>query len=498
MRFWIAMTTLPLAAVVLSGCIKSPEKLGLACSGSTRADNVRFLVDETWVDEDGIRHTDQEIYDSVFEMIDEARQFVLLDFFLMNDFGYVPGPCMRPLSQELADRLVAKRKLNPEVEIIFITDPINTVYGSVASPHFQALEAAGVQLVWTDLDKMRDSNPIYSKPWRLLVKPFGVGPGKTFSNPMGAGRISIRSMLKLFNFKANHRKIVINEKSLLVTSANPHSASSAHWNVALRVDGAGVAMACESESAILGFSGAEEVGTDRRAVRSASQLRSVGALGEQALSDNVGVEHAEGRLGDPSLPNDANLELLTEIRIKEKVLALLEGASPGARIDLCMFYLSEKDVVKAFIEAGSRGCNIRVILDPAEEAFGREKNGVPNRQSAARLAKADIPLRWAETHGEQCHAKMLYVEHADQSATLLLGSCNYTRRNMNNFNAECDLAFTASVDEASMQRVREVFDRWWNNSGGRIYTTEYAAYEDPSRWRTFSAWWKETTGMGTF
>ena len=483
---------------MFSRCATNPKRLGLAYSGATRADKVRFLVDETWVDAAGTRHVDQEIYNSIFEMIDEAGQFVLLDLFFMNNFDYVPGPCMRPLSQDLADRLVAKRKSDPHVEIIFITDPVNTGYGSIESPLFQALETAGVQVVWTDLDKMRDSNPIYSKLWRVLAKPFGMGSGRTLKNPIGDGRISMRSMLKLFNLKANHRKIVITDNAVLVTSANPHSASSAHRNVALRVDGAGITMACESESAILGFSGAEEVRTDRRAVRSAAQLRSDGALGEQALSDNVGFEHAEGRLGDPSLHNDANLELLTEIRIKEKVLALLEGASPGARIDLCMFYLSEKEVIKAFIDAKVRGCNIRVILDPAKDAFGREKNGVPNRQSAARLVKAGIPMRWADTHGEQCHAKMLYVEHVDSSATLLLGSCNYTRRNMNNFNAECNVAFTAPALDVNMQRVREVFDRWWNNSGGRTYTTEYATYEDRSRWRTFSAWWKETTGMGTF
>ena len=119
------MTTLPRAKNVFSRCATDPERLGLAYSGATRADNVRFLVDETWVDASGTRHVDQEIYDSIFEMIDEARQFVLLDFFFVNDFDYEPGPCMRPLSQDLADRLVAKRKSDPQVQIIFITDPVN-------------------------------------------------------------------------------------------------------------------------------------------------------------------------------------------------------------------------------------------------------------------------------------------------------------------------------------------------------------------------------------
>ena len=479
---WYTMTIFALAAAGFSGCTAPPEKRGLAYSGSVRADHVQLLLDETWVDSEGTRHVDQEIYDSVYEMIDAAERFILIDMFLLNDFGYVPGPCMKPLSQELADRLVAKRTSHPGVEIIFITDPINTVYSSIESPQFNAMQEAGVQVIWTDLDSLRDSNPVYSKPWRLLVKPFGVGPGNTLKNPLGEGRISIRSLLKMINFKANHRKMIITDKSLLVTSANPHSASSAHWNAALRIEGAGMKMAWEAESAILKMSGAEavipqKVGLDRRASRDSDQR--------------------DGRLVDPSLPPD-NLELLTESRIKEKVLNLLQEAPEGARIDLSMFYLSEKEIIKAFIRASERGCNMRVILDPSKDAFGRIKSGVPNRQSAAKLVSAGISVRWAETHGEQCHAKMLYVEQGDDEAVLLLGSGNYTRRNMNDFNCEADLAFSAPVDEANLQRARKVFDRWWNNTAGRTYTVEYAVYEDNSRWRRFSAWWKETTGMGSF
>lgn len=466
MHLAATMTTVSLAAVFLSGCTTNPVKPGLVYSGETRADTIRFLVDETWVDTNEVRQVHQEIYDSVFEMIDEAEQFVLLDLFLVNSFGYVPGPCMRPLSDELADKLAAKKKSNPDVEIIFITDPVNNVYGSVESPQFRALEEAGVRVVWTDLNKMRDSNPVYSKPWRVLVKPFGVGPGRTLPNPMGEGRVSMRSLLKLINFKANHRKVVVTDKSLLLTSANPHSASSAHWNVALRVDGAGMAMACEAESAILNFSG---------------------------FGKFQPLEKPE------SVPTTGNrTELLTEGRIKERVLELLKDAAPGARIDLCMFYLSEKQVIEAFIDAKKRGCDVRVILDPAKDSFGRTKNGVPNRQSGAKLVKAGVPLRWAKTHGEQCHVKMLYVEHADQTVTLLLGSCNYTRRNMNNYNCEANLAVTTPVDDVNMARAREVFDRWWSNPAGRTYTAEYATYEDRSFWRGLSAWWMETTGMGTF
>jgi hypothetical protein len=246
-------------AWLMPGADRNPPARGLAFSGETEVDDIRLLVDETWVDAAGRRHVKQEIFEAVFSMIDEAETFILLDFFLLNDFEYEPGAGMRPLSRELAERLVAKRRSNPAVEIVFITDPVNTVYGSIRSPHFTAMEQAGVRVVWTELNRLRDSNCLYSPFWRLFGCLIGTGPGRVFKNPLGEGRISARSMFKLLNFKANHRKVVLTDQALLVTSANPHSGSSAHWNMALRVDGAGKALARQSESAILQLSGAGDV-----------------------------------------------------------------------------------------------------------------------------------------------------------------------------------------------------------------------------------------------
>ncbi|MBM4152203.1 MAG: hypothetical protein FJ220_01595 [Kiritimatiellaceae bacterium] len=64
----------------LIGCSKDPESLGLSYSGETHADHVRLLVDETWTDASGQRHVKQEIFDSVYEIIDQAEQFILIDF----------------------------------------------------------------------------------------------------------------------------------------------------------------------------------------------------------------------------------------------------------------------------------------------------------------------------------------------------------------------------------------------------------------------------------
>lgn len=468
MRISFFGLSLLIMSTVFSGCVVGLERKGFAYSAETRAENVQLLVDETWVDESGERQVRQEIFDSVFEMIDEADEFVLIDFFLVNDFLYEPGPGMRPLSRELADRLIQKRRTRPDVEVIFITDPINSVYRSIESSLFAELESAGVHVVWTNLDKLRDSNFIYSKPWRLLVKPWGVSPGNALANPMGDGRVSVRSMLKLLNFKANHRKLTVTEKSLLVTSGNPHDASSAHGNVALRVDGAGMWMGNDAEAAVLRISGAEEL-----------------------IAARGGSRALDPKSGD-------RLELLTERKIKDKALDMLEAAAVPGRIELSMFYLADRDIMRAMLDAKQRGCEVRVILDPSKDAFGRTKNGMPNRQSAARLVKKEIPLRWAATHGEQFHVKMLYVELDNDSATLLLGSGNFTRRNLDNFNAECDLAFTAPLGHEVMVRARDTFERWWNNADGEIHTADYTVYEDRSVLRRISAWMKETTGLSSF
>ncbi len=476
-RFYVLTISMFMTACLLCGCADRYAQKGLAYAGKTVAEHVQLLVDETWVDaETGERHVSQEIFDSVFGIIHDAEEFLLLDFFLINDFLYEPGPGLRPLSEELVNCLIAKRKKSPNVEIVLITDPINTVYGSIESSYFKAMRDAGVRVVMTDLDRLRDSNPIYSKPWRLLVNPLGTGPGDAIINPLGNGRISMRSMLKLLNFKANHRKLVASEKSILVTSANPHSASSAHWNVALRFDGAGMGLACEAESAILRLSGADRLDPvfgGRSQPQSADREESAPISGSQ-------------------------LELLTEIKIKEKVLAMLDGAKAGARIDLGMFYFSEHDVLDALLEAKQRGCNVRVVLDPNKDAFGRTKNGIPNRQTAARLVDAGIPVRWADTHGEQFHVKMLYVENSDGTAAVLLGSCNFTRRNMDDFNAECSVVYTAPQENDTLACCRQTFDRWWSNPDGRVYTTDYRTYADSSLHRRIRAWLMERSGLSSF
>ena len=438
---------------------------------------VDFLSDLTYVDEQGTRHVEQEIFDEVFRMIENARRLVLIDMFLYNDFQGEPREETRPLSEELTQRLLAQKQRYPDISMVVITDPINTIYGGKRSSQFERLRAGGIQLVETDLSVLRDSNAFYSLFWRLLVKPFGnTADGRALPNPFGDGRVSIRSYLSLLNFKANHRKVIIADNGDkvfgLVTSANPHDGSSAHHNVAVRFSGPAVMDLLQSERSVMAFSSYAYPGS------------------------TIQFDNPKALIDSPLV--DTHLQVITEGKIKDSVLEVLEGSHAGDDLDLIMFYLSDRDIVKALIGAWKRGVSIRVLLDPNKDAFGREKNGIPNRQVAHELHSEGIPVRWCDTHGEQCHSKMLVANRQDDSCIVVLGSANYTRRNLDDFNLETNVAVYGPHWSPFAADARAYFDLLWSNEPGRKFSVDYEAYKERSFWKTGLYRFMEATGISTF
>ncbi|RUO30824.1 phospholipase [Aliidiomarina sedimenti] len=451
--------------------VYKPLPAGLDLEAPPRsAGNVEFLADRTYLDASGERQVEQQIFDAVFDMIAEARQFVLVDMFLFNDFQGELSETHRALSTELTAALIAQKQRYPELEVHVISDPLNTVYGGQSSAHFTALEEAGIPVVLTDLTRLRDSNPLYSALWRPLIQPFGNSEGDTLPNPFGEGKVTLRSYLALLNFKANHRKLVIadsgNQLSALVTSANPHDGSSAHSNVALRFNGAAAWDLLDSEATVLEFSGGTAPDTGLQPA----------ATNESALS----------------------VQVVTERAVERALLRIIDQAEAGEALDMAIFYLSDRDVVRALTRAAQRGVQLRVLLDPNKDAFGREKNGVPNRPVAHELTEAGIPVRWCNTQGEQCHAKwMLYRDNQGQ-ASMLLGSTNFTRRNLHNLNLETSVVVRGAIGSGPLQQGQQWFDDQWHNRDGREFSVDYATYADDGVWPRLLYRVMEATGLSTF
>jgi phosphatidylserine/phosphatidylglycerophosphate/cardiolipin synthase-like enzyme len=461
-----------------------PEGVGEAWP-TRPAEDVAVLIDDTWVDQAAAdsqgeprRHFDQAIFDEFFRLIDQAETLVVVDMFLFNDMAGATTDTLRPLSEQLTEALIERKKKRPDLRAVLITDRFNTLYGGVPAPHLTRLEDAGVTVVFTELPRLRDSNPSWSALWRLCCQWAGNSTeGGWLPNPTGDGKVTLRTYLTLINFKANHRKtLVVDEGDSwtgLVTSANAHDASSAHSNIAVRFSGPAALDLLQSERAAAAFSGADD-------------------LDDWPLA----------RAGTAKPEQDgATLSVLSEAAIRDALLSAIEEALAGERLNVGVFYLSHRPLIEALAAARERGVQVRLLLDPNKDAFGRKKNGMPNRQVAWELHDAGVDIRWCATHGEQCHTKMLlrYGDGgAERPAVLIAGSANFTRRNLDNLNLETNVILTAATDHPAMATALDAFQRRWSNPDGKLFSEPYEAYSDDSRLRYALYRFMEFTGWSTF
>ena len=334
----------------------------------------------------------------------------------------------------------------------------------------------------TDLDVLHDSNPGYSSLYRRAFRRFRNRRGAGWlPNPFLPGdTVTLRSYLALFNFKANHRKVVIAGSTsgvprAVVTSANPHDASSAHSNVALGFRGRAAEDLLASELAIAGFSGWR--GSIRR-----------GAF--PSGGDDAGGPEAE---------TGHQLRVVTEGEIGPTILEAVDGAQEGDFVDLAMFYFAHRAIAQALVSAAARGVRVRLMLDPNRDAFGHEKNGIPNRPLAAELhnkSSGRIKIRWYETHGEQFHTKLTAVRTAE-TMLLCLGSANLTRRNLDDLNLEANVALRCPASSPIARKLENYFERLWTNRDGR-FTVDYEEFADNSRLRYLRYRFAEASGLSTF
>jgi HKD family nuclease len=480
MAWWVAVGSWNVVKPMPPGTQVSTPLIG------TEAADVEFLYDLTTTAPTGEGVHEQRIFDAVFDIVDTAQSFLVADFFLLNDMMGAADAVHRPLSREFADRLLARKAAQPGLSILLITDPINDIYGGMPSTLLNELRAAGMGVVNTDLGPLRDSNPAYSALWRMFIQWWGnAADGGSMPDPFagddreGAHAITLRSWLALVNFKANHRKVIVADRgdgslTALVTSGNPHDGSSAHSNVAVRFNGALARHIIDSELAIARFSGWQ---------------------GHVSASTPTGTA--------PVTPVEpVQLAFLTEGAIRKHLLDAIDTTRNGDAVNIATFYLSDRGVVDALLRSASRGAKVRLILDPNRDAFGRQKDGVPNRPVAAELVRRSeekIQVRWFRTHGEQFHTKLALVTHGDQLIASL-GSANLTRRNLGNYNLEANVALEMHADSELGLEMASYFDRLWNNDGppGTHFTAAFGAWQDDDTGRYWRYRLMESTGLSTF
>ncbi len=475
-KLLLALLLLAVAGTSLYHLLK-PLPPGIAYEGDIHPlAEPRLLIDRTLHFSNAAPRLDHEIFDEALAMIHSARRFILVDMFLYNSTK-ADGQDVRPLAGQLTDALVRQHRAFPELDVIVISDPINTLYGGIRSEHFHKLEQAGIPVIQTRLPALRDSNPLWSGLWRLCCQWLGNSANSGWlPNPIGEEKVTLRSYLSLLNFKANHRKVLITEGDdgfrALVSSANPHDGSSRHSNIGLSFSGPAIADLMRSERAVLAFSDAS----------------------------TQAVEEALGRIGETAPAENAGIQILTESAIRDAALAMITTAEPGDRLDMAMFYLSHRAILSALIKASRRGVQVRALLDANHDAFGREKSGIPNRQTAMELTDNGVSVRWCNTQGEQCHSKLLLRQDEDGQARMLLGSANFTRRNLDNLNLETDVLVLADWRDPTIVQADLFFEEQWQNGPGSpaVMSLPYPAWADHSKLRYWQYRFMEATGLSTF
>lgn len=461
--------------------------------------NSRLLIDHTaWDAEREAYVQSHTIFDTILQEIEAAETFIIADFFLWNPWrGSVEASGeLRPLAQELADALIDKRIQNPGMPILIITDPINRIYGDQAPEFYERMAAADIPVIFTDLSQMPDSNRLYAPQAAFWSQYLPSSDKRLAPNPFdGEGeKLTLPQLGHLLYFKANHRKVLVTgyqetAPRLLMGSFNPADGSANHSNLAVLVDGAVAIFAAHSELKVAEWSSTDPAQVQGgRAPAAAETIAAIGGI----LPEVDALPAAT--------PEESSVAYRSEGAIHDELVLQLNRAGQGDRIDAGIFYFSDREVVAALKEAVARGAKVRLLMDANRDAFGRAKNGIPNRTVAAELIEAggSINIRWAATHGEQFHAKVLRIQGAQQDL-LFLGSANWTRRNLANLNLEANLLFQNSPE------LTRGFDRYfetlWTNGAGNLETLPYEDWAESGwslRWKTWLYRFQEWSGASTF
>ncbi|MGJ9382145.1 phospholipase D-like domain-containing protein [Salipaludibacillus sp. CF4.18] len=473
--FWLCILLLVFiySGSLLYGQLKElPE--GLSFESTNNQSEVYFLRDITYT-KNNKRLKNQEIIEEIEQLVDRTEEFILVDMFLFND--QYPEIIHTPeLAKNFTKKLIDKKTKSPHISITVLTDEINTLYGSRPSPELEKLKVADIQVLTADTAKLRDSNPLYTSGYRAFLQWAGTPEGGWIPIPFQHGnsevKVTARSYLEAFKLTANHRKIVMNEKEAIITSANLHGPSAHHSNIAFHVKGDVLKDIAKTEKEVISFAGGD-----------GSFIQPITII--QGLSHNN---------------HPLSVSVLSEQKIKTNILEECRRAGKQTTLWLAAFNLSDRDIINGLLHASEKGARVNIILDKNKESYGKEKNGIPNQPVAHELAEKsneNLNLKWYNANGEQFHTKLFFSVDKDRS-TAIGGSANFTKKNLEDGVYEMDLKITGSPKEAVLEDIETYLKTLWENDE-IDFTEEYSeSKEEASSFRYWLYRLQEASGISTF
>jgi phosphatidylserine/phosphatidylglycerophosphate/cardiolipin synthase-like enzyme len=471
---------------------------GLQIAGSWHsvpAGDVRFLSDLTAADATGAPLHQRQINAELLRMIGQARDFLVLDTGLFGDLPAAgPGASrMRaaaPVAAALSDALLQARQLHPELQVLLLIDPTSTrMHPGTAA--LERLRAAGVAVVPVDLGRLRTPNAAFSSLWQLCCSWWTADDADgDWPNPLGVGSPGVSFGLwgGTPGYQRSHRQLLIADNGAgrltgLIFSRSLNAEASLHTAVALQLTGGTLEPLLESEFVVAQFSGwIGGGGMQERAQRLFERRRHGATAGIDTASTSTITTTATATAGSTDA---ARVRVLSEASIEDALLERINAAGSHDSVEIAALYLSQRELVRALIDAAWRGTTVRVLLDPGKDGYGYERSGLPNRQVASELVSASdgaVRVRWYRTHGEQFSPGFVLIRSADRS-WLMVGTAELSRRDLDDFDlaaafiAELSGGATAGSDALSW------FDTLWYNraAGGTEYSSDADVYADASQ-----------------
>jgi hypothetical protein len=363
--------------------------------------------------------------------IDHAEQLIVLD--------------RSPVTRELAQHLLARKRARPNLKIVLLTDPGNEAFGGTPSQILSSLEEAGLIVARVRLDRLRDSNPLYSGLWRLVFgwwsDPFDETPG----------RVTLPAWSRMQNFKADQRQLVVADDG------------SGGWSAVLAPAGGPAGLMLRGSLARAMIAGELQIAAwstddDRLPAGPPMEGRGVGSI---------------------------DARFLTEGAIETALLDAVAAAGSGDQILIAVQNLSARRLIAALLDAAARGARLQVLL---------ARNPMPNQAVAGELLRQGggrIEVRWCPIETAASLPKLLVVRHRND-LWMNLGSANFTRRNLSDLNLESSVELRMPAQAAPARAATEYFAMAWS---GAAAGADFADQSSTAYWRYRFA---EATGLSSF
>ena len=516
-----------IAFTVSCSTIKTPP-LGINYESPIReTENAEFHYDLTYLDKDGNIQYDRNLWDATYKVIDNAKDYLIVEMFLFNDLYNKDKEHFPEFAKEYTERLVKKQKENPNLKVYILADENNNFYGAFEHPFITSMKNAGINVIIVDIFKLKDTFPWYSPFWRTFIKPM--------ENPQNKGwitnfygdmwpKLTIRNLLRALNVKADHKKVFLNEKEVVVSSANIHDPSYFHENIAIYTDGPIVKDVLHNLQLVAKFSDSEinvdgsdrrmenimnsssndKTETDEKTLNSENQKENNvkqinNEENEQNVKEKTSINSEKNSITDTE-GDTYKIQYLTEGAIGKHLDEDIDSLKAGDELLMGMYFLADKGVIDRLIKAANRGVKIRIIFDRSRDAFGMSTNGLPNKPVSKKLkkkTKGKIEIKWYFTNNEQYHTKITLMKKTDGNVIINAGSANLIKKNIRGYIMDANFRILTTQDSKISKDIYEYFDRLWENKDG-LFTLNFDDEPTTGGFSDFMYKILDATQLGSF